>query len=111
MVKHRPSSRELSRLGRRTQRELSSGASLLQFRGFVKKTAMLGGGITVGHPGDVIADTSRPASFASACPSGGLRPFGGHPIRDCEKPGKKIANDQSRLLANTDEALVPVHVC
>src|SRR6202022_1736061 len=99
MVKHRPSSRELSRLGRRMRRELSSGAALLQFRGFVKKTTMLGGGITVGHPGDVIADNSRPASSASACPGDALRPFVGHQIRDCEKAGKKIANDQSRLLA------------
>jgi hypothetical protein len=72
---------------------------------------MLGGGITVGHSGDVIADDARPAHFAGACPGGGLRPFGGHQIRGCEKPGKKIANDQTRLLANTDEAVMPVHVC
>jgi hypothetical protein len=83
----------------------------MQFRGFVKKPAMLGGGITVGHSGDIVANDPRAARFAGACPGGGLRPFGGHQVRGCEKPGKKIANDQTRLLANTNEALVAVHVC
>jgi hypothetical protein len=72
---------------------------------------MLGDGITVGHSGDVIADDARPPSLAGACPGGGLRPFGRHRIRASEKPQKKIVNDQACLLANTDEALMPVHVC
>jgi len=71
---------------------------------------MLEDGISVGHPGDVIADDARPASFAGACPGGGLRPFGRHQFRASEKPGKKIANDQARSLTNTDEALVPVQI-
>jgi hypothetical protein len=71
---------------------------------------MLGGGITVGHSGDIVANDPRAARFAGACPGGGLRPFGRHQFRASEKPGKKITDDQTRLLANTDEALMPVHV-
>jgi hypothetical protein len=71
---------------------------------------MLGGGIAIGHPGDVIADAARPACFAGVCLGGGLRPFGRHQIRGLEKPEKKIPDDQAGLIANADEALVPVHV-
>jgi hypothetical protein len=71
---------------------LDSGA-LLQIRGFVKKPAMLGDGIMVGHPGDVIADDAHPARFAGTCLGGGRRPFGRHQIRCREKPEKKIPND------------------
>jgi hypothetical protein len=84
---------------------------LLQFRGFVEKPAMLRDGITVGHPGDVIADNAGPARFAGVGPGGRLRPFGRHQIWGHEKPGKKIANDQTRLIANMDEAVMPIHIC
>src|SRR5205807_5052079 len=82
----------------------------MQIRGLVEEPAMLRDGITIGHSGDIVANDARPACFAGTWLGGGLRPFDGHQIRASKKPGKKFANDPARLLANTDEALVPVHV-
>ena len=71
---------------------------------------MFGDRIAIGHAGDIIADEPRAAHLIGADLGRCLRPFGRHQIRGHEKPGKKIADDQARLVTDADQPLMPVHV-
>src|SRR5664279_5519215 len=100
----------ISLLRREGAADALSPQPLAQIRRVAKDSAMFGGRIPIGHAGDVIADEARPAPLVRANSLPSFRPFRRHRARRLHEMRKEIADDEGGLIANADQARMPVEM-